>query len=236
MGDTHKVVSKDEWFAARVKLLAAEKEFKHARDHLSQQRRDLPWERVDKEYVFDGTKGKETLAQLFDNRSQLIVYHFMFDPEWEAGCKSCSWWADNFERNVVHLNHRDVSLVALSRAPLSKIEAFKRRIGWSFKWLSSAGCDFNYDYGVSFTPGERAKGDASYNYGTTKSFVGERPGISIFYKDAAGTVFHTYSCYGRGLDMLNVGYHYLDLVPKGLDEAGLPMTQAWVRHRDNYED
>ncbi len=236
MGDTHKVVSKDEWLAARVKLLAAEKEFTHARDHLSQQRRDLPWERVDKEYVFDGPKGKETLAQLFDHRSQLIVYHFMFDPEWEAGCKSCSWWADNFERNVVHLNHRDVSLVAISRAPLSKIEAFKRRIGWSFKWLSSAGCDFNYDYGVSFTPGEFAKGDASYNYGTTAGFLGERPGISIFHKDAAGTVCHTYSCYGRGLDMLNAGYHYLDLVPKGRDEAGLPMTQAWVRHRDNYED
>jgi len=236
MTENHKVVSKDEWLAARLQLLAAEKEFTRLRDQLSHQRRDLPWERVDKQYLFDGPNGKESLAQLFENRSQLIVYHFMFDPDWEAGCKSCSWWADNFERNVIHLNHRDVTLVAISRAPLAKIEAFKRRMGWSFKWLSSGGNDFNYDYHVSFKPDQLATGESTYNYRPKSNSMTELPGISVFYKDPGGAIFHTYSCYERGLDMMNAAYHYLDLVPKGRDEAGLPANQAWVRHRDNYGD
>src|SRR5215469_10319633 len=152
--ESHKVVSQQEWIEARRQHLAKEKELTRLRDELSQQRRNLPWERVDKEYVFEGTNGKETLAQLFENHSQLLVYHFMFAPEWEAGCKHCSWWADNFERNTVHLNHRDVTLVAISRAPLHKLEAFKKRMGWSFKWLSAGSTDFNYDYHVSFRPQE----------------------------------------------------------------------------------
>ncbi len=229
----HQVVSRDEWLTTRLQLLAKEKEFTRLRDQLSQQRRDLPWERVGREYIFDGPNGKESLAQLFEGRSQLIVYHFMFDPTWEAGCRGCSWWADNFERNVIHLNHRDVTLVAVSRAPLSKIEAFKRRLGWSFKWVSSGANEFNYDYHVSFKPDES---QSYYNYREKKNSMTELPGISVFYKDPDGTVFHTYSCYERGLDMMNAGYHYMDLVPKGRDEEGLPTSQAWVRHRDNYAD
>lgn len=236
MIENHKVVSKDEWLKARVQLLAKEKEFTRLRDQLSQQRRELPWERVDKEYVFDGPKGKESLAQLFEKRSQLIVYHFMFNPSWEAGCKHCSFWADNFERNVIHLNHRDVTLVAISRAPLNKIEAFKRRMGWTFKWVSSNLSDFNYDYYVSFKPEDVAKGEVYRNYRQEKGAMEDHAGISVFYKDPQGTVFHTYSCYERGLDMMNAAYHYLDLAPKGRDEKGLPFTQSWVRYRDQYED
>jgi len=230
--ENHKVVSREEWLEARKQFLAKEKEFTRLRDRLSQQRRDLPWVRVDKPYVFEGPNGNETLPELFGDRSQLIVYHFMFDPSWEAGCKSCSFWADNFERNVIHLKQRDVTLVAISRAPLSKIEAFKDRMGWTFKWVSSVNGSFNYDYHVSFTPEQLAKGEAYYNYATQKNSMSELPGISVFCKDSNGTVFHTYSCYARGLDMMNAAYHYLDLVPKGRDETDDP--QAWVRHRDNY--
>src|SRR6266700_212205 len=230
--ENHKVVSREEWLAARKQFLAKEKEFTRLRDRLSHQRRDLPWVRVDKPYVFEGPNGNETLPELFGDRSQLIVYHFMFDPSWEAGCKSCSFWADNFERNVIHLKQRDVTLVAISRAPLSKIEAFKDRMGWTFKWVSSVNGSFNYDYHVSFTPEQLAKGEAYYNYATQKNSMSELPGISVFCKDSNGTVFHTYSCYARGLDMMNAAYHYLDLVPKGRDETDDP--QAWVRHRDNY--
>ncbi len=230
--ENHKVVSREEWLEARKQFLAKEKEFTRLRDRLSHQRRDLPWVRVDKPYVFEGPNGNETLPELFGDRSQLIVYHFMFDPSWEAGCKSCSFWADNFERNVIHLKQRDVTLVAISRAPLSKIEAFKDRMGWTFKWVSSVNGSFNYDYHVSFTPEQLAKGEAYYNYATQKNSMSELPGISVFCKDSNGTVFHTYSCYARGLDMMNAAYHYLDLVPKGRDETDDP--QAWVRHRDNY--
>jgi len=231
----HPITSHDEWVASRVALLAKEKEFTRLRDELSRQRRQLPWERVDKTYVFEGPRGKTSLAELFGPRSQLAVYHFMFAPDWDAGCKSCSFWADNFERNVVHLAHRDVTQVAISRAPLAKIEAFRRRMGWSFKWVSSGGSDFNYDYHVSFTPEEEASGQALYNY--TRQDVGsqDREGISVFYRDPRGSVFHTYSCYARGLDMMNAGYHYLDLVPKGRDEAKLSYTQEWVRHHDSYK-
>jgi predicted dithiol-disulfide oxidoreductase (DUF899 family) len=236
MEEHHKVVTADEWLKARLGLLAREKDFTRLRDQLNQQRRELPWERVDKPYAFDGPNGLETLAQLFEDRSQLLVYHFMFGPEWEAGCHACSWWADNFERNVVHLNHRDVTLVAISRAPLHKLEAFKQRMGWTFKWLSSADTDFNYDYHVSFSPQDLAKGEIYYNYRPNQRPMAELPGLSVFYKDQSGSIFHTYSCYERGLDMLNAGYHLLDLLPKGRDEEGLPHTMAWLRHHDRYED
>jgi predicted dithiol-disulfide oxidoreductase (DUF899 family) len=234
MGADHKVVSHEEWVKARTELLAEEKEITRRRDILSQRRRDLPWVRVEKDYVFDGPNGRETLAQLFGPCRQLVIYHFMFDPGWGVGCKSCSWWADNFERNVVHLTNRDVTLIAVSRAPLGKLEAFKRRMSWNFKWVSSEGSDFNYDFNVSFTADEQVKGEAYYNYAVRHFAASERPGISVFYKDRSGAVFHTYSCYGRGLDMLNAGYHYLDLVTHGRDEEGLPYNQSWVRHRDSY--
>jgi predicted dithiol-disulfide oxidoreductase (DUF899 family) len=230
----HQVVTPDEWVEARKHLLAKEKEFTRLRDQLSQTRRDLPWVRVTKQYLFDGPEGKQTLAQLFSDRSQLIVYHFMFGPDWEAGCKGCSFWADNFNGIVPHLNQRDVTFVAISRAPLAKLQAFAMRLGWSFKWLSSSGSDFNYDYNVSFTPEVLAGGGAIYNYAENKLNMTELPGISVFFKDADGKVFYTYSCYARGLDMLNTAYHYLDLVPKGRDEAGLPHKCAWVRLRDQY--
>jgi predicted dithiol-disulfide oxidoreductase (DUF899 family) len=190
--------------------------------------------RVTKQYVFDGPGGKQTLGQQFNGHTQLVVYHFMFGPDWEDGCKSCSFWADNFNGIVPHLNQRDVTFVAISRAPLAKLQAFATRLGWSFKWLSSSGSDFNYDYTVSFTPEDLAGGGAIYNYAANKMYMTELPGISVFFKDADGKVFHTYSCYARGLDMLNTAYHYLDLVPKGRDEAGLPHAMAWVRLRDQY--
>jgi predicted dithiol-disulfide oxidoreductase (DUF899 family) len=236
MDEHHKVVPPDQWLRARLELLAKEKEFTRLRDELNRARRELPWERVDKEYVFDGPEGRETLEQLFQARSQLLVYHFMFAPDWEAGCKHCSWWADNFERNIVHLNHRDVTMVAISHAPLFKLEAFKRRMGWTFKWLSSANSDFNYDYHVSFRAEEVAKGEIFQNYRKKQSSMGEVAGVSVFSRDSRGSIFHTYSCYERGLDMLNAGYHLLDLVPKGRDEEGLPFPQAWVRYRDSYQE
>lgn len=233
--DNHEVVSQTEWLETRKSLLAKEKEFTRLRDQLSQQRRELPWVKVEKEYAFDGPEGKQTLADLFEGRSQLIVYHFMFDPSWEEGCPSCSFWADNFNGVGVHLNHRDVMLVAISHAPLKKLQDFEKRMGWSFKWLSSSNNDFNYDYHVSFTPKDLEK-EVYYNYARRKTDMSELPGISVFYKDESGNVFHTYSCYARGLDMMNTAYHYLDLVPKGRDEASLEFTQAWVRYHDKYEN
>jgi len=231
----HKVVSREEWLAARKAHLAKEKELTRLRDQLSQQRRDLPWVRVEKEYTFDGPDGRETLSGLFAGRSQLLVYHFMFHPSWGEGCKSCSFWADNFNGVMVHLNHRDVTMVAVSKAPLAQLEAFKRRMGWNFKWVSSFGNDFNRDYHVSFTPEEMEKGEMYYNYEMRKFPQEEGPGISVFYQDREGDIFHTYSCYARGLDMVNGAYHYLDLVPKGRDEDGIkPHAQAWVRRHDEY--
>ena len=235
MMENHKVVPHGEWIEARQQFLTTEKEFTRLRDQLSQQRRDLPWERVDREYVFDGPTGKETLSDLFAGRSQLIVYHFMFGPDWEAGCPHCSFWADNFNGIVVHLNQRDVTFLAVSRAPFSKLDAYRKRMGWSFKWVSSSANDFNWDYHVSFTPEEMAKGEIDYNYTMQRPAGTEMPGASVFYKNPSGKVFHTYSTYGRGLDMVNVAYHYLDLVPKGRDEAGqMPHPQAWVRRHDEY--
>ncbi len=230
----HSVVSHEEWLAARTAFLAKEKEFTRLRDELSRQRRELPWERVDKQYVFDRPNGKKTLVELFENRSQLIVYHFMFPPDWEEGCLHCSFWADNFNGIDIHLNHRDVAFIAISRAPLTKIEPFKQRMGWSFKWLSSFHSDFNFDYHASFTPEEVQAGAAFFNYAQSDPGLTDREGISVFYKDESGAVFHTYSCYARGIDMMNAAYHYLDLVPKGRDEEGHEDPQDWVRHHDRY--
>jgi predicted dithiol-disulfide oxidoreductase (DUF899 family) len=185
----HRVVSHDEWIKARKQFLAEEKEFTRIRDSLSQKRRELPWERVEKDYVFDGQGGKETLAQLFAGRSQLIVYHFMFDPEWDAGCPSCSFWADNFNGIDVHLAHRDVTFLAISRAPLAKLQAYRKRMGWSFKWLSSFGSDFNHDYYVTFTPEEMATGTGFHNYTRTTPPISEMVGVSVFYEDEKGGVF-----------------------------------------------
>jgi predicted dithiol-disulfide oxidoreductase (DUF899 family) len=232
----HKVVSHEEWLSARTAFLAKEKEFTRLRDELNRERRALPWEKVDKSYVFDGPRGKETLADLFEKRSQLAVYHFMFNPDADEGCKHCSFWADSFNGIGVHLNHRDVTLVAISRAPLAKIEPFKKRMGWTFKWVSSYGSDFNYDYQASFTPEAIQSGAVFYNYKTEKMELADREGASTFYKDERGAIFHTYSCYARGIDMLNSAYQFLDLGPKGRDEERLEFTQSWVRYHDRYED
>lgn len=228
-----RIVSETEWLEERKKLLLREKEFTRLGDRLSAEKRKLPWVKVGKEYVFDGPQGKETLAGLFAGRSQLLVYHFMFGPDWEEGCPVCSMVADNFDANAVHLAQRDVSLVVVSRARLSQIEPFKKRMGWKFKWVSSYENDFNHDYRVSFTDDDVAKGNY-YNFNTSGFPQEEAPGLSVFYKDESGNIFHTYSCYARGGEFLIGPYSYLDLVPKGRDEAGLPFTMAWVRHHDRY--
>jgi predicted dithiol-disulfide oxidoreductase (DUF899 family) len=233
--EAHKIVSHDEWIAARKAHLAAEKAFTRSRDALSRQRRELPWEKIDKSYVFEGPNGTETLADLFGTHSQLIVYHFMLGPDWEQGCPSCSLLADHFDGAVVHLAQRDVSFVVVSRAPFDQIEKFQRRMGWRFKWVSSFGNDFNFDYHVSATPEEKATGQADYNYEQTEFPSDERPGASVFCKNEAGEIFHTYSTYGRGLDILIGAYNFLDLAPKGRDEDGLAYGMAWVRHHDRYD-
>jgi predicted dithiol-disulfide oxidoreductase (DUF899 family) len=227
----HEVVAHDEWVEARKALLREEKEFTRQRDALSRNRRELPWEAVSEEYVFDGPRGKETLAELFDGRSQLVVYHFMFAPEDDEGCKHCSFWADNFDPIVVHLNARDVTMIAVSRAPFAKLSAYRERMGWSFHWVSSFENDFNCDFGVSFGPEDEQ--EAVYNYGTIVPGIADREGMSVFSKDGDGTVFHTYSAYARGIDMFNTAYHYLDTVPKGRDEEGRA-PQHWVRRHDEY--
>jgi predicted dithiol-disulfide oxidoreductase (DUF899 family) len=232
----HRIVSRNEWLAARKAHLAAEKEFTRARDQLSRQRRELPWVKVDQTYVFDGRDGKQSLAELFAGRSQLIVYHFMFGPGWERGCPSCSYLADHFDGAVIHLAQRDVTFLAVSRAPLPQIEAFRKRMGWRFNWVSSFGNGFNRDYHVSFTKDELEQNKATYNYTTGAFPAEEAPGVSVFMKNDAGDVFHTYSSYGRGLDILIGAYNFLDLTPKGRDEDGLAFTMSWVRHHDRYED
>jgi len=230
----HKIVSREEWIEARKALLAREKDFTHARDRLSEERRALPWVKVEKPYMFESAAGTKTLADLFKGRPQLVVQHFMFAPEWHEGCKSCSFWADGFERMIPHLAARDTTLVAVSRAPVAKLEAFKTRMGWTFDWVSSAPSDFNFDYAVSFTPDQVKSGANIYNFGTSGFGVEEAPGISVFCRDEAGDIFHTYSCFARGLDMMNAAYHYLDLTPLGRHEDGLPYPMDWVRLRDQY--
>ena len=229
----HNVVSHDEWLAARRALLEKEKEFTRQGDEFSRMVRELPWEAVTKEYIFDGPDGHETLSDLFSGRSQLVIYHFMFGPGWEVGCKSCSFWADNFNNVIAHLNARDVTMIAVSRAPLKDFAAFKQRLGWTFKWVSSFANDFNHDYHVSFTPEEIERGDNFYNYKHHKRLGPEQPGVSVFYRDDDGSIYHTYSSYSRGIDMLNGTYHYLDIVPKGRDESG-PHKMSWVRFHDEY--
>lgn len=230
----HAIVSREEWLAARRAHLAREKEFTRLRDRLSAERRALPWVKVDKPYVFDGPTGKVTLAELFGGRRQLMVYHFMFGPGWEEGCPSCSFLADHIDGATVHLAHRDVTLLAVSRAPLPRLEAFKQRMGWRFTWVSSNGTDFNFDFNVSFTKAQMATGAVDYNFDRREFPSEESPGVSVFYKDERGQVFHTYSAYARGLDLLVGAYNYLDLAPKGRDEDALPFTMAWVRHHDRY--
>ena len=231
----HEVVSRDEWLAARKALLAEEKAHTRRHDELARRRRELPWVKVDQNYVFDTPAGPKTLADLFQGRSQLVVYHFMLGPGWPEGCPSCSMAADGFDATALHLAQRDVTFLAVSRAPLNEIEAFKRRMGWRFPWASSNRNTFNHDFRVSFTKDEIAAGDASYNYGSMNFPVEEAPGASVFYKDGDGTVYHTYSAYGRGLEPLLGAYALLDLVPKGRDEQNLKHPMAWVRHHDRYE-
>ena len=229
-----KVVPPAEWLAARKELLAKEKEFTRLRDELSLRRRELPWQKVEKNYVFDGPKGKQTLADLFDGRSQLIIYHFMFGPVWKEGCPSCSFLADTFDGARVHMAQRDVAFAVVSRATSPEIETFKKRMGWRFPWVSSFASDFNFDYGVSFSTEQLADGKRAYNYGTSGFSSEEAPGLSVFYKDESGQIFNTYSTYGRGLDILLTAYNFIDLTPKGRDENGLLWPMAWVRHHDRY--
>lgn len=229
----HPVVSHEEWLSARTVLLAKEKNFTKLSDQMSQQRRALPWEKVEKEYVFVGPNGKQPLSALFDGRSQLVIYHFMFHPDEDAGCPHCSLRADGFTGIIPHLKQRDVTMVVVSRAPYSKLAAYQKRMGWDFKWLSSFDTDFNYDYFVSFTPEEMAKKKGFYNYRLQNPDASEREGHSVFYQDESGDVFHTYSCYFRGNDMLNIHYHYLDMVPKGRDEGD--RGPFWVRRHDEYD-
>jgi predicted dithiol-disulfide oxidoreductase (DUF899 family) len=232
-----KVVSKSEWLVARKDLLNKEKEFTRLRDRLSAERCKLPWVKIEKNYLFDTQGGKQTLAELFDGRSQLVIYHFMFAPGWTEGCVGCSFEVDHIEGAIIHLEHHDVTLVAISRAPLAEIEAFRKRMGWRFKWVSSYGSDFNYDYHVSFTQEEIAKGKVYYNYGMTEAVTEELSGISVFYKDEAGDIFHTYSSYARGAEELLGTYMVLDLTPKGRNETGPNYNLTdWVRHHDRYED
>ena len=232
---SHRIVSRQDWVEARKVLMAREKELTRAREALNEERRNLPWVKVDKAYVFDGPDGKVTLGDLFKGRPQLVVQHVMFAPDWEAACKSCSFWADGLDRMAPHLAARDTTMVAISRAPVAKLEAFKKRMGWSFDWVSSGHNDFNNDYGVTYTREQIEAGKPLYNFGTTPFYGEELPGISVFYRDEAGAVFHTYSTFARGLDMMNAAYHYLDLTPLGRHEDGLPYPMDWVRLRDQYQ-
>ena len=229
------VVRAAEWLVARKDLLNREKEFSRQRDALSAARRKLPMVKVEKEYVFEGPNGKETLADLFEGRSQLIIYHFMLGPGWEEGCKSCSYLADHFDGANWHLPYRDTTLVVVSRAPLSEIKTYRKRMGWRFKWVSSYGGDFNFDYHVSFSEKEEKKHKVYYNYEMAEFMSEELPGLSVFYKDEDGSVFHTYSTYARGLDQLVGTYNFLDLTPKGRDEDPED-TMSWVRRHDQYDN
>jgi predicted dithiol-disulfide oxidoreductase (DUF899 family) len=229
----HNTVSLDKWIELRKELLKKEKEFTQKRDALTQEIRTLPWVKIDKKYEFAGSRGKETLSDLFAGKSQLVVYHFMLGPGWEEGCPSCSFWADNFNGIPIHLAQRDVSFVAVSRAPLEEIERYRKRMGWSFRWVSSFGSDFNFDLGVSFDEEKAKREGGSYNFQKTNEVHDEMPGLSVFAKEG-GDIFRTYSTYARGLDVINGAYQILDLVPKGRDEAGLPWTMAWLKRHDEY--
>jgi predicted dithiol-disulfide oxidoreductase (DUF899 family) len=231
----HPVVPRAQWLKARSALLKQEKAFAKLGDQLARRRRALPWVQVEKAYEFDGPGGPVTLAGLFGKRSQLIVYHFMFAPEWGAGCPHCSFWADHYDGPTLHLGQRDTAFAVISRAPIEKIEAFKKRMGWSFPWVSSGRSPFNYDFNASFTPEQNEHGTAFYNYRKGDAGSTDREGASVFAKDADGTIYHTYSTFARGIDALNGTYHLLELTPKGRDEEGLEGPQDWVRHHDRYE-
>lgn len=231
---TPAIVDHETWRTARLVHLDAEKAFTRQRDELSRQRRELPWVEVSEKYVFDGPTGAQTMAELFDGRSQLAVYHFMFGPGWEEGCPSCSFWADSYDGIGVHLAARDTTLITIASAPLPELEAYQRRMGWSFPWYSSAGNSFNFDMGVSFTASEIADDTATYNHGTQSPMGEESAGISIFNRTEDGRVFLSYQTFSRGLDMLNTAYHFLDLTPKGRDEEELPWSMAWLHRHDAY--
>ncbi len=230
-----KIVSRDEWLAARLELLEREKAFTRERDALSRRRRELPRVRIDKSYRFATNAGEKDLAGLFGDRSQLIVYHFMFGPDWDEGCPSCSFWADNFDGIDIHLAHRDITLIAVSRTSLDKINAYRERMGWRFEWVSSLPSDFNRDFHVSFTTEEIENERCYYNYRNGSYPVDEAHGISVFYRDDDGEIFHTYSCYARGVDMLNGAYHFMDLAPKGRDEDALEWSMDWLERHDQYD-
>ncbi|HAC33794.1 MAG TPA: DUF899 domain-containing protein [Gammaproteobacteria bacterium] len=230
------IVDQQTWLQKRLELLRAEKELTRLRDQLNAERRAMPWVQVEKDYRFQTEQGEQSLPELFAGRSQLVIQHFMYGPDWAEGCPSCSFWADNFSGTVVHLNHRDISFVAISRAPLDQLLAYRRRMGWEFPWASSLDSDFNFDFQASFSDEELAAGEVYYNFRNGTFPSSEAPGVSVFAKDANDNVFHTYSCYGRGLDILNGTYHYMDLTPKGRDEAQLPWPMAWLRRHDQYED
>ena len=229
---SHTVVSQEDWLIARKKLLAQEKEFTRLRDQLSVERRALPWVKIDKDYIFDGEQGQQNLAALFGDKSQLMIYHFMLGPDWDEGCPSCSFWADNFDGIDSHLAHRDISFLAVSRGSYEQLAAYKKRMGWSFKWVSSLNNDFNYDMGVSFSAEEKEKNKITYNYRKQPYFIDELQGVSVFYKDDQDEIFHTYSTYSRGIDILNGAYNYIDLSPKGRDEEDGIMK--WLRRHDQY--
>lgn len=231
----HPVVSDTRWLDARRQLLAREKELTHLRDQVARERRALPWRRLAGDYVFDTPEGRRTLAQLFDGRRQLVVQHFMFGPDWEQGCPSCSYMADHSDGMTIHLAQRDIAFVAVSRAPLEQIERFRRRMGWQFRWVSSHGSTFNRDFHVSFTPEELATGAVDYNYGPSAFPAEEAPGVSVFARDDAGAVFHTYSTFGRGVEVMMGAYQLMDLTPKGRDERDVPHKMEWVRHHDRYQ-
>ncbi len=232
----HQIVSREEWLAARKELLRKEKEFTRLRDALSAERRALPWVKLEKNYVFDGPVGKVTLADLFDGRSQLVVKHFMFGPDWSEGCVGCSFELDHTVGAFQHLEHHDVSYVVVSRAPIEKTEPFRQRMGWNVKWVSSYGNDFNHDFNVSFTPEEIAAGKATYNYRQGASVIDEMSGRSVFHRDEAGQIFHTYSSFARGGEMFLGSYAFLDITPKGRDETINGNLTDWVRHHDRYDD
>ena len=229
----HKVVTQKDWLSARKRLLVKEKRFSEARDQMNRERRTLPWVKVEKEYLFDSPEGKVRLAELFDRKSQLVVYHFMFGPDWDEGCPHCSFWADHYDGVNYHLGQRDTTLVVVSRAPLRKIQAFKKRMGWRFRWVSSNQTDFNFDFYVSFTPQQIRTGKLFYNYENLEMDMDEREGVSTFYRDSRGQVYHTYSSYARGIDLLNTTYNFLDLTAKGRDENP-EHSQDWVRYHDRY--
>lgn len=229
-----RILPREQWLAERLVLLEREKQLTRLHDELARQRRELPWVRVDKRYVFDTPQGARTLNELFDGKHQMLVQHFMFAPDWDEGCKSCSFMADHHDGMRLHLAQRDVALLVVSRAPLERIERFRRRMGWQFRWVSSHGSDFNHDYGVSFTPEQMAGGAVPYNYQLQPFPLQEAPGISVFTRDDAGTVFHTYSSYGRGVEVMMGSYALLDLVPRGRDEETLAYGMEWVRHHDRY--